>query len=159
MIYGIKMNSNRRWNNSIIRWRINKFLPLSILIYHLNKFKEPKNQNQQGIFTALNHKHGTKGKKKSRFWERESAKKMSIWFILSHSEHPESGTPHTLRVTLGAWKAMSTLSAVVVPAKSQHHFLSQDYSYLSPWEIRSILFFGNVQDQKLPFKSCAAKCG
>lgn len=116
MIYGIKMNSNRRWNNSIIRWRINKFLPLSILIYHLNKFKEPKNQNQQGIFTALNHKHGTKGKKKSRFWERESAKKMSIWFILSHSEHPESGTPHTLRVTLGAWKAMSTLSGVVVPA-------------------------------------------
>lgn len=156
MIYGIKMNSNRRWNNSIIRWRINKFLPLSILIYHLNKFKEPKNQNQQGIFTALNHKHGTKGKKKSRFWERERAQKKCQSDLSSVTVSTQNLGHH---IPWGWHLGLEKQWVLCQEWLYLHHFLSQDYSYLSPWEIRSILFFGNVQDQKLPLKSCAAKCG
>lgn len=42
---------------------INTCLCLAPLIYHLKKFKEHKNQSQQVVFMALNHKYGTKHKK------------------------------------------------------------------------------------------------
>lgn len=61
LFYEIKTNSHEMWNNS--SRGINTCLCLAPLIYHLKKFKEHKNQSQQVVFMALNHKYGTKHKK------------------------------------------------------------------------------------------------
>lgn len=109
LFYEIKTNSHEMRNNS--SRGINTCLCLAPLTYHLKKIKEHKNQSQQVVFMALNHKYGTKHKRWSLDFKSEN-KNTSLIYSSESQWASVLGKPGPVRVTGGSLKSRGSFIGV-----------------------------------------------